>query len=651
MAQIDFITGTTIPSSWLNAVDSLRYGLNNDARGSALLQFIQSGTGASTRNVQAKLREKMSVKDFGAVGDGVTDDTVAIQKALNAASRLYFPMGEYLTTAALTGLYTDACHITADRGTILNATGTGYEALFLGGVTPAYNAVDYTAGAGWVALDADVTAGDEAVTAAFTTAPVAGDVIRIHSTDAWYTGSAVNLGEMVQVLKVTGPSSGVYTCQLTRGLLFNYTAATTSLQIKPSPRISVENLIILRDTDTSGDHGLHTQWTKQLEIDGVEVIGCRYTGQSHQFIYGGTIEKSSSRDCWVTGVGTGYGCVVGNAYGFTVNNCTFEGGRHALAWGGYEVDCGVSIIGNHLAVRPSEGVGALDTHPGISGLVVASNTIVGGADIDGGDDMTITNNIVSGWAKNRPLVMVNLFRTCDSININNNTIRSQTPSGQNGQGLLWVEAQADDVVVGDLQINNNTLFGKISFAQAAIMISPYVSGGVGNNYRITNLSLNGNHAAVSAGSLASACALLIDDDAGGDTFYTIVDRMSMNGGYYSTAGDNAIKIVNQNTVTKNGDLSFCDVYSSCASRSPYIDGARTVNISGGVWSIGSIYGANISSIYRVTDAILVDSAADAGFELEASVAESIYAGITTINPTGTTSDAAAIQSVWDTDSR
>jgi hypothetical protein len=66
----------------------------------ASVSFTQVGS-TDTRTVQAKLQESVSVLDFGAVGDGVTDDTAAIQAACNAAFRVYFPSGTYIISTPI----------------------------------------------------------------------------------------------------------------------------------------------------------------------------------------------------------------------------------------------------------------------------------------------------------------------------------------------------------------------------------------------------------------------------------------------------------------------------------------------------------------------------------------------------------------------
>lgn len=93
--------GASIPLSRLDA--------NFTAIGSSdNISFTQSGSGAYERVVQSKLRDTVSVKDFGAVGDGVADDTAAIQSALTYAGTqkcaVYIPAtpNGYKITAALT---------------------------------------------------------------------------------------------------------------------------------------------------------------------------------------------------------------------------------------------------------------------------------------------------------------------------------------------------------------------------------------------------------------------------------------------------------------------------------------------------------------------------------------------------------------------
>lgn len=77
-------SGTVSATTVQGAINEIVSDLASST-GASLVGFLQSGVGAVARTVQAKLSETVSVKDFGAVGDGVTDDSAAFIAALAAS--------------------------------------------------------------------------------------------------------------------------------------------------------------------------------------------------------------------------------------------------------------------------------------------------------------------------------------------------------------------------------------------------------------------------------------------------------------------------------------------------------------------------------------------------------------------------------------
>lgn len=95
----------------IGTYDNVPSAFNTDA---SLVIYTPAGVNAVATTVQAKLRETFSVKDFGATGDGLTNDTIAVQNALNYlrdnGGTLVFPFGTYVVNAQLTLQRSDNSH-------------------------------------------------------------------------------------------------------------------------------------------------------------------------------------------------------------------------------------------------------------------------------------------------------------------------------------------------------------------------------------------------------------------------------------------------------------------------------------------------------------------------------------------------------------
>jgi hypothetical protein len=113
-ASVKFTTSAINASFYGSALQVSFEGFNNqvgnvqdlaDADGSDWVGFDLGGTSAVARSVQAKLRDFVNAKDFGAVGDGVADDTAALQAAINYATAnkkaVLLSDGQYKITTSL----------------------------------------------------------------------------------------------------------------------------------------------------------------------------------------------------------------------------------------------------------------------------------------------------------------------------------------------------------------------------------------------------------------------------------------------------------------------------------------------------------------------------------------------------------------------
>lgn len=126
----------------LNGPDAATLAVLAASSGSSLIGYINSGSGATARTVQARLRDMLSVKDFGAVGNGTTNDVTAIQNAINAAAALpasggssglggisgatvYFPPGVYRINSGIT--IPDGVKLigNGERATVIKYYGSG----------------------------------------------------------------------------------------------------------------------------------------------------------------------------------------------------------------------------------------------------------------------------------------------------------------------------------------------------------------------------------------------------------------------------------------------------------------------------------------------------------------------------------------------
>lgn len=131
--------GAAVKDGGGQSAEALREDLANPddpSKGAAIVAYRSPIATAVARTVAEELGDRISVKTFGAIGDGIADDTAAIQKAIDYACalpgvsafpyqtpRVWFPYGKYVTSRTLWA--TKPIELDGD-GALISGIGEGF---------------------------------------------------------------------------------------------------------------------------------------------------------------------------------------------------------------------------------------------------------------------------------------------------------------------------------------------------------------------------------------------------------------------------------------------------------------------------------------------------------------------------------------------
>lgn len=388
-------------------------------------------SGAAQTNVEAKLAQTVSVKDFGAVGDGVADDTLALQSAMSSgASTVHVNAGTYKVTAQITvpanvsviGEGRNASIITAQGNT--TGTFTNTAVLYKAGAAPTQISD----------LSANLTQGQ--LTISFTSAHglSVGDVFLIYNpTDSSFSDARpeYRAGEYCTVAAVDSATqvsveNGVYAAYLAADVdVYKCDAYCTG---------SIEGVTAVAPGVGSNGvvRAIVVEYGHKIELHDVGAKGSDNTSMSIAKCYK---VNGSSLDCsqltQSPGFSTQYGLAIGNSQQLDLSG-SFVGFRHGITHGGgndFSIPCRSSNVHDFFAKCFSSAIAAADWHGNCEWCVYENGQIFGGGLNIAGNNNRITG--IKAHGENTLLVLGREILGCDHVveNIESYTGRDDTARG------------------------------------------------------------------------------------------------------------------------------------------------------------------------------------------------------------------------------